>query len=57
MTTLSRWRKSSRSHAETACVELAHTLDAVRDSKNPTTVLDAHLGTLIATAKAGKFDR
>ncbi|MGH3861162.1 DUF397 domain-containing protein [Actinokineospora sp.] len=30
-----RWRKSSRSDANETCVELAHTLDAVRDSKNP----------------------
>jgi uncharacterized protein DUF397 len=31
-----RWRKSSRSGAgPTNCVELAHTYDAVRDSKNP----------------------
>src|SRR2546430_5591619 len=30
-----RWRKSTRSNANGACVELAHTLDRVRDSKNP----------------------
>lgn len=29
-----RWRKSARSAQQTNCVELAHTLDAVRDSKN-----------------------
>ncbi|MGH3096481.1 MAG: DUF397 domain-containing protein [Streptosporangiales bacterium] len=28
------WRKSSYSQQQTACVELPHTLDAVRDSKN-----------------------
>jgi hypothetical protein len=30
-----RWKKSSRSGAATNCVELAHTLDRVRDSKAP----------------------
>jgi hypothetical protein len=32
-----RWRKSSRSggDGDSACVELAHDLSAVRDSKNP----------------------
>lgn len=35
MSELSRWRKSSRSDANETCVELAHTLAAVRDSKNP----------------------
>jgi hypothetical protein len=30
-----RWRKSSRSDGTNTCVELAHTLTAVRDSKNP----------------------
>jgi hypothetical protein len=30
-----RWRKSSHSGQEADCVELAHTLDAARDSKNP----------------------
>lgn len=29
-----RWRKSSRGGQESNCVELPHTLDAVRDSKN-----------------------
>jgi hypothetical protein len=30
-----RWRKASRSGEEGNCIELAHTLDAVRDSKDP----------------------
>lgn len=30
-----RWRKSSFSHGNGACVEVAGTLTAVRDSKNP----------------------
>ncbi len=35
MTDAPRWRKSSYSGNETDCVELAHTLDSLRDSKNP----------------------
>lgn len=30
-----RWRKASRSQNGGDCVEVAHTLDALRDSKNP----------------------
>jgi len=36
-----RWRKSSYSNQDGACVEVAHPLDAVRDSKNPGAVLPA----------------
>lgn len=58
MTRTYRWRKSSRSHAETACIELAHTLDAVRDSKNPNgPMLNAQLGGLITMLKSGQLDR
>lgn len=58
MTTPPRWRKSTRSSNDTACVELASTLDAVRDSKNPSgPVLDARLGEFISAVKAGKLDR
>ena len=35
MTDQIRWRKSSRSASAAECVEIAHTGDAVRDSKNP----------------------
>jgi hypothetical protein len=35
MTSPHRWRKSSYSGQEGDCAELAHTLNAVRDSKNP----------------------
>jgi hypothetical protein len=35
MTQKTRWRKSSRSASNAECVEIAHTGDAVRDSKNP----------------------
>jgi Domain of unknown function (DUF397) len=30
-----RWRKSSHSNEDGACIELAHTHDTLRDSKNP----------------------
>lgn len=33
--TLPRWRKASRSGSNGSCVELSHTRDMVRDSKNP----------------------
>ena len=35
-----RWKKSSFSNQTSSCVELASTLDAVRDSKNPQVTLD-----------------
>lgn len=38
-----RWRKASRSGQDGNCVEIGHTLDAVRDSKNaagPTLAVD-----------------
>lgn len=31
-----RWRKSRRSQGQTNCIQVFHTLDALRDSKNPT---------------------
>ena len=56
MTTAIRWRKSSRSGQDTSCVELAHTGDAVRDSKNPTgptLTVDTH--DLLAAVKTGRL--
>jgi hypothetical protein len=51
-----RWRKSSHSGQDTNCVELAHTGNSVRDSKNPS---GPHLtiGThgLLAAVKTGKL--
>lgn len=58
MTSLSRWRKSSRSTNTATCVELAHTFDAVRDSKNPTgPALHIHVGALLEAVKHGRLGR
>lgn len=56
--TLTRWRKSSYSGSQGECVELAHTLDAVRDSKNSGSPLAvSNLCRLLHDVKAGRFDR
>jgi hypothetical protein len=49
---MTHWRKSSYSSTATNCVELAGTLDHVRDSKNPGPVLRADLTILIAKIKS-----
>ena len=36
MTSSDTWRKSQRSQNGANCVEVRHTLDQLRDSKNPT---------------------
>jgi hypothetical protein len=55
---MTTWRKSSRSGSANACVELAGTLDRVRDSKNPTgSALSGDLGQLITAVKTGRFSR
>jgi hypothetical protein len=55
------WRKSSFSQANdnSNCVELAGTLDAVRDSKNPKgpVLTVAGLPSLLAHLKADTIDR
>lgn len=55
-----RWKKSSRSGANTNCVEVANHLDAVRDSKNPTgpvlAVGQVQLTAFLASVKSGRFD-
>jgi len=52
------WRKSSYSGGNNgACVEVAHNLEAVRDSKNPFgPVLTADVKGLLAEIRAGHFD-
>jgi hypothetical protein len=59
MTSTARWRKSRRSHNDSACVELNDRLDAVRDSKNPTgAVLPvAGLSTFLESVRLGQFDQ
>lgn len=53
-----RWRKSSRSTSGDSCVELAHTLRAVRDSKNPVGLtLVGDVPQLLAAVRSGRLDR
>ena len=58
MTISRRWRKSSRSQNGADCVELAHTLDAVRDTKNPCAqALEVPgLAGFLNEVKQGQFD-
>lgn len=49
-----RWRKSTASDGVDSCVELAHTLNAVRDSKNPAgPVLSADASALVRAVRGG----
>jgi Domain of unknown function (DUF397) len=51
-----RWRKSRHSGQETNCVEVAHTLDRVRDSKSPHgAVLVVDVTALLADLRAGRL--
>ena len=55
-----RWRKSSHSGGDgnSNCVDLAHDLSAVRDSKNPGgPVLSVHVRTLLAHVRSGQATR
>lgn len=46
------WRKSSYSDTGNGCVEIAHTLSAMRDSKNPEgPVLSVDVRRLVVRAK------
>lgn len=58
MTSSDRWRKSRYSNGggQNNCVEVRSTLDAVRDSKNPTgPVLRGDLTGLVAAVKADQI--
>ncbi|HEY3752795.1 MAG TPA: DUF397 domain-containing protein [Pseudonocardiaceae bacterium] len=51
-----RWRKAGRSQNTSNCVEIAHSLDQLRDSKNATgPVLRADIRALVADIRAGRF--
>lgn len=55
------WRKSSRSQNTTDCVELRSSLDAVRDSKDPSGPI-LRVGRIgvekfVNSVKSGRFDR
>lgn len=52
-----RWRKASYSGGNGGnCVEVAHTGDRIRDSKNPAgPILRADLGALLDAVKAGRL--
>jgi hypothetical protein len=53
-----RWRKSSYSGAESNCVEVNGTLDAVRDSKNPSgPLLRASVPGVVRAIRAGQLHR
>ncbi|WP_367131454.1 DUF397 domain-containing protein [Saccharothrix sp. HUAS TT1] len=49
-----RWKKSSKSVSDSACVEVANHLGAVRDSKNPGVVLGVSTARLRAFVDALK---
>jgi hypothetical protein len=50
-----RWRKARRSQNTTNCVEVGHSLDVVRDSKNVAgPVLRGDIRALVAAIKAGR---
>ena len=54
---MTRWRKASRSGGEGGnCVEVASTLDRVRDSKNPTgPTLRGDIAVFVAAVKDGRL--
>jgi hypothetical protein len=49
------WRKSTRSPNGATCVELANTLDAIRDSKNSGPLLRANITALVHAVKRDRF--
>ncbi|HEX9334951.1 MAG TPA: DUF397 domain-containing protein [Pseudonocardiaceae bacterium] len=57
MHTTTTWRKSTRSGSDSNCVEIASSLDRVRDSKNGSELLQVDLTVFMADVKASRFDR
>jgi hypothetical protein len=54
---MAEFRKSSYSDANGAeCVEVAGTLDAVRDSKNPGVRLEVELGAFLTAVRSGRLE-
>jgi hypothetical protein len=52
------WQKSSRSQNDANCVEIRHSLDALRDSKNSNgPILRGDVRSLVRNVQAGHFDR
>lgn len=51
------WRKSSHSQNASDCVEVANTLGAVRDTKNPSSMLTVDVTMLVSVVRTGKLDR
>ncbi|HWE89277.1 MAG TPA: DUF397 domain-containing protein [Pseudonocardiaceae bacterium] len=53
-----RWRKSSYTGAQSNCVELAHTRDQIRDSKDPNgPALAISLSSLLTAVKSDRYHR
>jgi Domain of unknown function (DUF397) len=50
-----RWRKSSHSGNQGECVELEGQLAAIRDSKNPVTVMSVDLRSFVQLVKSDRF--
>ncbi|MGI8306639.1 DUF397 domain-containing protein [Saccharopolyspora hattusasensis] len=58
MTTETTWRKSSYSTEIATCVELASSLDRIRDSKDPNgPTLQVDVTGFVQAVKSGRFDR
>lgn len=49
-----RWKNASS--GDDTCVDLAHNLTAVRDSKNPSVVVNVDLRPLLAAIRRGEQD-
>ena len=48
---MAKWRKSSYSNQEGACVEVDGSLQRIRDTKNPTDVLTVNVRALVALVR------